>query len=506
MQNNINQANRKQTPSQQRQIPQRVAPQPPQNLSYRGKNQLKSTRRKSRVVPKLSWKKAIANFMALTVLWAGAGVMGCGAWLSYQLIIDPNATIWINEFLPEWSRLPFANNSKSIQTISQIRSNLQQIGLIPGQLMLLPKEKSSIGEAPDLLVPVMVERRSNASIVCKNPCRQISEIQIYQPVQIPYQGYETEQYYRLISSFAVEGPAESFVIASHSEIDDSQVSNQLLPLTNLGAFGGNSPSSGVWFNLSGQILRGNKKIPYGQVVHYNPRQIHTMSLLEWTGTNKQIPKWQEISGGGEPELAIDHTIGLEPNFTIYQIQPRKFVPNPIQLTPLSLEDPALNDPGYKDALRLAKSGLWSPALGMMRALKTKNQKIWSSQAQAQLDLIKFHANITQAQAIASWASPSQQVLAYLIDGRWSEALKVFERAEGNRTEISAMLKSDNGRLWNRVDAALKVNSQNAEAKAWGALIVQAQDGQSAAITWLLGQPDTDWQTRDRIRDLLDGRF
>jgi hypothetical protein len=506
MQNNINQANRKQTPSQNRKIPQRIGTQAPKKLSQRTQKPQKYTPRRSRVVPKLSWKKAIANFLALSVLWTGAGLMGGGAWVSYELILDPNASIWINQFLPEWSKLPFANNSKSIQTIAQIRSSLQQIGLIPGELMLLPKEKSSAGEAPDLLVPVMVERPKTTSIVCKNPCRQLSEIRIYQPVQIPYQGEETEQYYRLISSVTVEGPAESFVIADHNDIDNSQVSNQSLPLTNLGAFQGNPPNSGVWFNLSGQILRGNKKIPYGQVVHYNPNQIHTMSLLDWTGTGKQIPKWQEITGGGEPELAIDRTIGLEPKFTIYQIQPRKFVPNPFQLTPISLEDAALNNSSYKDALQLARSGLWSPALGMMRALKTKNQKIWSSQAQAQLDLIKFHANLTQIQAVSSWASPSQQVLAYLIDGRWSDALKVFETEQGNRDEILAMLKNDDGRLWNRVDAMLKVNSDNAEAKAWGALIIQAQDGQQAAISWLLNQRDTDGQTRDRIRDLLDRRF
>ncbi|HLO49116.1 MAG TPA: hypothetical protein VK211_11930, partial [Kamptonema sp.] len=502
MENKINPAvNRKRKPPENRKTSQGTAPRP-RTATKQRQNPQKSQSRAAKSASKFLWKKALANFVALTALWGGAGAMGCGAWLSYELIVDPNASIWINQFLPEWSRLPFASG-KSIQTLSQIRASLGQIGLIPGEMLLLPKDKSSERVVPDLLVPVMVERRPTASIVCKNPCRQIVELRVYQPVQIPYQGYETEQYYRLASSVTVQGPAESFVIAAHTDANDSQASNQSLPLTTLGRFQGQVPSSGAWFNLSGQLLRGDKKIPYGQVVHYNPNQTHLISLLEWTGAGGQNPSWQQITGSKEPELAIDQTIGLDPQFTIYQIQPRKFVPNPIQLTAISLEEPALNDSAYKDALRLARSGLWSPALGMMRALKTKAGRRWSQQAQAQLDLIKFHANITQKAAIASWASPSQQVLADLIDGRWSDGLKVFEADLGNSSEIAAMLKNDSGRLWNRVDAALKVNPEDANAKAWGALIVGAQDGQREAAGWLDRQPDTDRETKVRIRELLD---
>lgn len=502
MENKIEPANRKRKPPENVKIAQGKVQPPRKAVNKKRQNPQKSRPKPSQSGSKFLWKKALANFVALTVLWGGAGAMGGGAWLSYQLIVDPNASIWINQFLPEWSRLPFASG-KSIQTLSQIRASLGQVGLIPGEMLLLPKEKSSEREVPDLLVPVMVERRPTASIVCKNPCRQIVELRVYQPVQIPYQSYETEQYYRLASSVAVEGPAESFVIASHTDANDSQGSNKSLPLTALSLFEGKVPSSGAWFNLSGQLLRADKKIPYGQVVHYNPTQTHLISLLEWTGAAGKVPSWRQVTGGGEPELAIDQTMGLDPQFTIYQVQPRKFVPNPIQLTAISLEEPALNNPGYQDALRLAKSGLWSPALGMMRALKTKAKGGWSPQAQAQLDLIKFHANVTQSQAIASWASPSQQVLADLIDGRWNDALQVFEADLGNSSEIATMLKNDGNRIWNRVDAALKVNSQDEGAKAWGALIVGAQEGQRSAAAWLDRLPDTDRETRVRIRGLLD---
>jgi len=135
--------------------------------------------------------------------------------------------------------------------------------------------------------------------------------------------------------------------------------------------------------------------------------------------------------------------------------------------------------------------------------KGKAGKNWPAVAQAQLETIEFHAKITRAQAIASWASPGQQVLAELIDGRWSQALQVFEADASNSNEIATTLKNDGGRIWNRVDAALRVNSADADVKAWGALIVASQDGTREAMNWLDQQSDTDSETRSRIRNLVN---
>ncbi|MCZ0901509.1 hypothetical protein ON021_16535, partial [Microcoleus sp. HI-ES] len=133
----------------------------------------------------------------------------------------------------------------------------------------------------------------------------------------------------------------------------------------------------------------------------------------------------------------------------------------------------------------------------------KAGKNWPAVAQAQLETIEFHAKITRAQAIASWASPGQQVLAELIDGRWSEALQVFEADPSNSHEIATTLKNDSGRIWNRIDAALRVNAADADVKAWGALIVASQDGTREAMNWLDQQSDTDSETRSRIRNLVN---
>jgi hypothetical protein len=449
------------------------------------------------------WKRLIANVMALMILGGCAALMGSGAWLSYQLIVDPNGNKWITRFVPEWSRLPLGTRD-AIQTLDQIKTSVRKLGFVTGEPLSLPVNKSGDNSVADLLLPVMVERNVNASIVCKNPCRQIVELRVYKRVQLPDRDSDTVQYFQLVSSVNVEGPAESFVLASLVDSDsNNQGSNQSLPLTELRRFDGKAPESGIWFNVSGQLVRGDRKIPYGQVVRYNPSQNHLISLLDWASVAGQPPNWQQIVKGANPQLAIDQTVGLEPQFILYQIGSRKFLPNPVQLNPISLEEFALNDETYKNGLRLAKSGLWSPALNVMRSAKGKAGRNWPIVAQAQLDTIEFHAKITRAQAIASWASPGQQVLAELIDGRWTEALQVFEADPSNSHEIAKTLKNDNGKLWNRVDAALKVNASDADVKAWGALIIASQDGVRAAMNWLDQQSDTDSETRSRIRNLVN---
>ena len=449
------------------------------------------------------WKRLVANLTALSVLCGCAALMGGGAWLSYQLIVDPNGNRLVAQFVPEWSRLPTGSRD-SIQTLDQIKASIRKLGFITGEPLPLTVDKSRENALPDLLLPVLVERTVNASTVCKNPCHQIVELRVYKRVQLPDRDSEKEQYFQLASSVNVEGPAESFVIADLGDSNsNNQASNQSLPLTELRRFDGKPPASGIWFNVSGKLLRGDKKIPYGQVVRYNPSQNHLISLLDWASAAGQPPNWQQIVKGQNPQLAIDQTVGLEPKFTLYQIGPRKFVPNPVQLTAISLEEFAFNDETYKNGLRLANSGLWSPGLNVMRSAKIKAGQNWPAVAQAQLETIEFHAKITRAQAIASWASPGQQVLAELIDGRWSQALQVFEADPSNSHEISTTLKNDGGRIMNRVDAALRVNAADADVKAWGALIVASQDGTREAMNWLDRQSDTDSETRSRIRNLVN---
>lgn len=513
---------------QRRQIRRSQRPVVPQNQS--SANSLKPLVKKRNQPLRILWKKWIADAVAFTLLFGGSAVIGGSAWFSYQLIVNPDVGVGLNQLLPAWTQIPLQRRD-SIQTLEEINQALKKEGLIAGKSFELPQldslqrettqasllpflqgllsSKSLVQNSSDLLIPVLKTRQSSIAHPCKGTCQEIVQLRVYEAVQMPYQRLGSTQYYRLTQQLKTSGPAESFVISSLIGTESNQQgSNKPLPLTRLTPFKGTIPHMGLWFNLNSERVMGEKIVPYGQIIHYNPSHHHLSMMLEWKSAAGQQPIWQEVTGGKDPELLIEQTIGLEPQFSIYQVQPLKFIPNPIQLTSISLDEVFLDDYNYRQALRLARSGLWSPALNLVKPLKTniisgnRSSLKWTSTVQAQLDLIEFHAKITKAQAIAAWASPSQQMLASLIDGRWSEALAVLKSSSGNQPEITQLLRSNRGRIKNRLNAALLENPEQLDLKTWGALMIAAEAGRNEAITWLDEQPKTSQKDRQKILELL----
>ncbi|MEB3341659.1 hypothetical protein [Okeania sp.] len=451
-------------------------------------------------VQSLPWRKWIIEWIGITLLFGGSSLMAVGAWLSVKLISDPNAIVSFNQVLPGWTKFYISGN-KSLKTLEQIKSSIKDEGFSSEKIFPLPNTKTDSGS--DLLVPVMQEIASRGSLPCETPCREVLELRVYESVLSINQREGSQPYFRLANTLPLKGPAESFVIAS--TIDADRGSNQPLPLTGVSQFQGKVPKAGVWFTVSGQRLQNNKAIFYGEIVNYNPRKNYLSSMLRWKSAAGQAPIWQEMTGGGDPELLIEQTVGLDPDFDIYWIQPRKFILNPIKLEEISLSETPIEKKSYQDILRLARSGLWSPALALMKPLRANlmDKSQWSEKAEAQFNLIKFHAKITEAQAIASWASPSQKVLAGLIDGRWQESLDVFENNLSSTYDIVKLLENDTGRLTNRVDATLRVDRTEVNALAWGALILASQKGRRRAVSWLNRQPQTKKETKEKVGKLLD---
>ena len=495
----------------------KTAPQPPKS-------------KPSQPISRL-WKKWIADGVAFTLLFGGTGLIGGCAWFSYQLIVNPDIGVWLNQLLPSWTQIPLQRRD-SIVTLDEINQALKTEGFMVGKSLTLPRvdsisktgneQKSAVPfnsllinsdaivqKSNDLLIPILKTRDSSVTHPCEGTCQEIVQVRVYEAVQTPYQRQGSTQYYRLMQQLDTQGPAESFVIASLIGTESNQQgSNKPLPLTRLTQFKGKVPQGGVWFNLNSERVVGDKTVPYGQILHYNPSRHYLSMMLEWKSAAGQQPIWQEVTGGKDPELLIEQTIGLEPQFSIYQVQPLQFIPNPIQLTAISLDEIFLDNYNYRQSLRLARSGLWSPALNLIKPLKknivsgnSPNLK-WSTAVQAQLDLIEFHAKITKAQAVAAWASPSQQVLASLIDGRWTEALEVLKNSPGNQQEITNLLRSNGGRIKNRLNAALLENPEQLELKTWGTLIIAAENGRNRAINWLDEQPKTEQKDRQEILELL----
>jgi hypothetical protein len=85
-----------------------------------------------------------------------------------------------------------------------------------------------------------------------------------------------------------------------------------------------------------------------------------------------------------------------------------------------------------------------------------------------MDLIRLHAQLTKSQAEETWASPSQEVLADLIDGRWGKALQVFQASSLENTQEIATLWRRIPVVWgNRIDIALKMNPQRPRGEGVG---------------------------------------
>jgi hypothetical protein len=438
---------------------------------------------------KENWRSSI---LAIAVLSSTAVLITTFTWISIQFIFNPEQVSWLNKFLPEWAKISLGNRDRP-QTLLQIQESLQKQEQIAGETISLEDEDG----IKSFLLPVFKQR-----VNCQSDCKYVVELRVYQLSEDLELQSQPEKYYQLATQLPITGPEESFAIAPLVDaISENQGSNISLPLTEVRRFEKDAPSPGFWFYLQGQRQQGPNAIAYGQIVHYNPERSNLQQMLSWTSPNGQLPKWQQVTNGGAKELVVNQTVGLEPQLRIYQVKPVKFVLNPIELEQISLTPSALKDTAYQDALLVARSGLWTPAFEWLESIK-KQRKSIPVTAQAQIDLIRFHSQLTKVQADKSWASPSQQVLADLVDGRWSKALQVFETSPQNAQEIATLLKADGGRLSNRVETALRVNPNRPEVQSWGALIVAARQGQVRANTWLQAQPKITKETLANIQSLL----
>lgn len=433
---------------------------------------------------------------AIGLLSGAAALLIGGAWLSVEFILDPRSVIWLNQYLPEGSKI-LVVGSDELRTLAELQAALKKTGRAIGDPILLDDLKTA-KKSSDLLLPVLSRQEP-----CDLDCDRVMELRVYRPIADSHRQGK-QNYIELISQLPVNGLDESFVLTPFAEVrGDDQSSSRTLPLTTLQRFEDRAPSQGIWLNLSGQRSQGDSSVAYGEIVHYNPGQTHLSVLLRWTSPTGEAPVWQKRAKGMLSTLVVNQSIGLEPHFEAYQVRARKFVPDPLQLVPVSLAEPALDNGAFVDALFLARNGLWSTALEFLRSVKSRQAPAWSTDAQAQMDLVERHAQVTKSQAENPWANVSQQVLVNLIDGRWAKATQVLQASPNDRDEITSLLKSDSRRLWKRVSALLRIDPTRQDVQIWGALILMAQQDKPRAIAWLKKQPQESLASRAQITKLLN---
>lgn len=411
-----------------------------------------------------------------TVLSGAIGVIVGGGWLAVQLILNPGRLTWLSHLLPIGGVA-----ESSPQTLAEIAAEVQQQGQAVGPIVYFnsaPHLTPSQLGFNDLLLPIVQPLKACSD----DTCQPIVELRVYRP-----QAARFPQTYILLDRIGITPPEELTVIAPLSRSSPlTQGSTRSLPLTQIHWITGPTDPAppGLWFHLSGEWKRGSRVL-YGQVIQYDPQQARLHVLQNWSSVAGKLPVWQPVTGDRHSELVVDQSIGLEPQFQVFQLQFGR-VAQSLTLEPISLAEVDGRDRTYANTLLLARHGLWATALTRLKT--AQQQGHWPANAQAQADLIKLHAAITHSQADRDWASPTQQILAQLMDDRWSEALNSVKTAHRSGYDVKNWLTTHADSLWQRLEAALRVNPSQSDLQQWGALVLAIRQTPAQATAWFDRQP------------------
>ncbi|WP_404787185.1 hypothetical protein [Altericista sp. CCNU0014] len=429
--------------------------------------------RASKVGLRLSWLILLGSF----------GAIAAALWLSFQYLVNPDLAFWVDRELLGTTH-PRQRDRSTPQTLDRIQAALNQEGFAAGQPIVLKSEFALGGEvktADDIAMPILAKETEGAS--CSDSCQSIRQLRIYRALQLPWliRLVLSKPYFRLTEVIAVKGPSGADLLALDQNPSVSVGSSQPLPLTQSEVYNP-APEPGLWLRLTGLQTKGSSVATYGQIFYFNPRRERLDLMLNWVSPSGEVPQWQQVTGDNLPELVVNQTVGIEPQYAIYQLKMADGVAR--QLRPITLTQPASSARAYLDALTLAKSGLWTPALAQLKQVKQDKFVRWNPEMQAQFDSIQLHARVTQAQANQPSASTVQRILGYLVNGSWTPALDVLQSDRSARSEVREMLLSDTGRLSSRIDTALKITPAESNAIVWGALLRMVRGSEGQAIAWV----------------------
>lgn len=409
-----------------------------------------------------SWK---VKLLITSLILGSIAIVGSGGVIAALFIFNPAALSW----------LPGSTGAKhAAQTLKEIKAEAYKAGAFAGEPLYVSSypgfPNDGLGQ-DDFLLPIYASSMTD----------KLTELRAYRPTKV---GEKTV--FELKDRIAMEGPTESDAIAPlTASAELIQGSDRLLALQEIEFAEGKAPASGVWLQMSGEWERSGSQVVYGRMVRYDPLRASFHTLLTWTSPAGELPRWQQITGDQQMELLVNQTVGLEPHFQVYRLKARQSKSDPVQLEPIAFTQPALKSATYEDAMLLAQNNLWAAAQELLEAIKQNGD--WSANAQAQLDVVKLHAQATRVQADRSWASPTQQILALLMDGRWSKALSQLRTAHKNGYDINNFLTSNGGHLLPRVEASLMVRPGEGDVLRWGTLLKAIASNNRDAAIWLQQQ-------------------
>lgn len=416
--------------------------------------------------PPLDVRGWVSSLSAVGGLLAIGGLVVGGGLLSAQFLVSPKSIVWVNQYLPEALQLQVPGWDQP-RTMAEIKADLAKAGLIPGEKMLLGS-----GKHDDILIPVR-----ETSSTCAQNCDRIVELRIYRPVKHPYRN-QKGPHFRMVAQVIAEGLEDWFVLSPMLEVEAEKTggNGDKLGFNAIEQLGNERSEKGIWLTLKGEKVDGDRNIAFGQLLHYNPKKAMLMPMEPWTSPVGELPMWQDVTGDKRSELVVNHTIGLELAFKVYQLHPDGH-PSGYRFKAIDLKKAALENRGYLDALTLARSGLWSTALGYLENQKQQGGD-WNTAAQVQLDLIAYHGRAMKAQADQNSNSTRQQVLVNLMDGRWDKAIAAVKAHPDDHEDVMDLLKFDNGVLSKRLLTARDLQP-SAAVQAWNLAFGYAKEGTAA---------------------------
>ena len=413
------------------------------------------------------------SLLSWLALGSGAILLTAVSLSGAKLIIDPYSPNWLKTAFPG-----LVNSFEAApQTAEEIQAELRSQNITADQPIPWPQADNPKAWLYPILSP---------------DGRTIRELWVYQ-----VRGNRRQR----VDQVSIRPMRESFITtplvgtASQVASVDSKATLSSVRLISGQASGKSDP----WLLLEGQRRYGNITMRYGQILSYQPQNQRLHRLLNWSSSAGQPPQWQTSSTGSD-QLVINQTVGLRPSFLLYQLVPN----DPPQLKEVSLYSSVYNsDLGtslYEKALKLAQGAVWSHSLQMMESAKTAIGQDWSAGAQAQLDLIRLHAQRTKAQTEQTWSSQQQHILAYLIDGQWDQALKALEDQPAIYDATLKRLERDFDSLWRGVTTHLQVHPNDVSTQIWGAMLVASRQSPEAGEAWLKKRTSSN-STLERLQAL-----
>lgn len=481
-------ASRSQNILQSSRVPKRQRPsvktlRPAQGRSpfFRPRLKRRSPTSPAQTTPQGPWRGVASASAMMVFLLALTGIIG-GTWVGLTYILHPESVGWLSVLLPKKRQV----TDRDLLALEDIRAIATQYQFTLGKILTLDEDH--------ILAPFLA-LTDNCSPQ-SGQCRQIQELRIYKLDKTVIQGDRSPRYRQTVR-LPIDGPAESFVLSPWT-LGDRQGSNRPLPLGQAFRLERNAPDGGHWLAVSGRYNHGKVTSLYGKVLRYNPETGHLAELLQWHSPSGQYPLWTQLTGDGAPELVVDTSTPLNPDFRVYEVTDLAFEPNPVTLTQISLRESVLGDPLYQRALNLAQGKLWSQAhqnlanlhdqLEQLRSPSSEDP-VWQPSVQAQYDVIRYHARVAQARVDSNRAGSHYPVIAALADGQWQRAWDRWQSSR-DRGALVNDLASHGDLLWSRIETQLRIDPSDPLVTVWGALLLSAKRGRPAAIAWYRQQKRT----------------